>query len=79
MEAATEQAGSGVRLRKQVAGDVKETAPAANDKARIDAATTPTKGRGKSAGLEPNSYWLTRIVFLRSLAFVYCEYVGVSD
>lgn len=25
------------------------------------------------AALSPNTYWLTRMVFIRSLGFVYCE------
>lgn len=29
----------------------------------------------KNNVMESGSYWLTRIVFLRSLAFVYCKYL----
>lgn len=39
-------------------------------------ATLPTEGNGSSSKekqLEPGSYWLTRIVFIRALGFIYCK------
>lgn len=38
-------------------------------------AEASTRQPTDAAALCANTHWLTRIVFIRSLAFVYCEYV----
>lgn len=35
-------------------------------------ASLPAENNSKEKQLEPGSYWLTRIVFIRSLGFIYC-------
>ena len=37
--------------------------------------TSPIQDECGEIKLESGTYWLTRIVFLRSLAFVYCKYL----
>ncbi|XP_038064313.1 lipase maturation factor 1-like [Patiria miniata] len=74
MAAAMDHETSGIRKRKQPAGSSggEVTEPDSRPKDHSDTdGPNASKDRGQSVDLEPNSYWLTRIVFLRSLAFIY--------
>ena len=58
----------GLRKRSVGFNSVKE---GNNDKL---SAGKKTPLRGRSPTIDAGSYWLTRIVFLRSLGFIYCKY-----
>ena len=61
----------GLRRRKGCVNkgeDVKEEKKTREEKRSKDAAVTSLAGT-----VEPGTYWLTRIVFLRSLGFIYCK------
>lgn len=61
----------GLRRRKGCVNegeDVKEENKTREEKRSKDAAVTSPAGT-----MEPGTYWLTRIVFLRSLGFIYCK------
>ncbi|XP_022092556.1 lipase maturation factor 1-like [Acanthaster planci] len=63
-----------IRRRKQacepLGGELKQPASTLESNSG-DAKTNSSEDVEKGIDLEPHSYWLTRIVFLRSLAFVY--------
>lgn len=64
----------GVRRRRPAEGSAKKAAKdGEKDAAAKGAGGAGGGGAGRTAALRPGTYWLTRIVFVRSLGFVYCE------
>lgn len=71
MAAASDSAQSSVRKRRV---DSRQTESAARGEGH-GANTDKDAEREKTfVSLQPGSYWLTRIVLLRSVAFIYCEF-----
>jgi len=71
-----------LRIMAAVEGELRHRKVAAAD--RDEASVADTGGRSKpekkpessvkdGKQLQPGTYWLTRIVFTRSLGFIYCE------
>ena len=62
----------GLRRRKGVVNEGKEIKKEekTGDEKNLKDATVYTSPSGT---VEPGTYWLTRIVFLRSLGFIYCK------
>jgi hypothetical protein len=69
-------AGSGEvrkRRREETSADQKQDYRNESVDAK-SASSSPGEGRRGSEGewMEPGSYWLTRITFIRALGFIYC-------
>ena len=63
----------GVRKRRPAEGSAKKEAEGGERDAAGSAGGAGGGGAARDAALRPGTYWLTRIVFVRALGFVYCE------
>lgn len=79
---ASSGAGSGTAVRKRRPRDKKEderSQERENDEETRDTSSCSTDGdeprktNVDEKKIEPGSYWLTRIVFVRALSFLYCN------
>ncbi len=66
-----EEAGSPPDSVEEVNSQSSEAVP---KKPAVDGSVVNPVAAEEAAALTTNTYWLTRILFIRSLAFIYCEY-----
>ena len=65
---------SGVRKRRRGEKGADEEEDSSQE---LSEAATSSRGdgkRGEEKRMEPGSYWLTRMIFIRALGFIYCKY-----
>ena len=76
MAASTENENKAIRHRKHDADPKDENKQNEHAEQKSEDYGEEQKGGRAKRGtveIEPNTYWLTRIVFLRSLSFIYCK------
>lgn len=77
MAAASDSGGSSVRKRR-VDSSRTETKPADSSEEHGADSSRDADKEKRLQSLQTGTYWLTRIVLLRSVAFIYCKHVDVS-
>lgn len=68
---------SGAVRKRRVDGSKTDPKPADSSKGHGAEPSKDTEKEKRPQSLQTGTYWLTRVVLLRSVAFIYCEHADI--